>query len=197
MKLLEFLRDYPGIGATTIAIVSGALGWSIRNLVQFFIDKSKYNKELKTFFWKEKVNSAKKASEFYLEHMNYLNLLRHQFEIFEKGEIEHQELYDNIQKEVEFYSNKLKAFPHFEHHHINIFYDFDEKRAMEINQRTFDIQKELIDLQPKQGDNLEEINRKVIEIKKRATELKNNYEEHFKIYKKYLKEVRKDLEDYL
>lgn len=197
MNFLEFLRDYPKIGATSIAIVSGALGWSIRNLVQFFIDKSKYNKELKTFFWKEKVNSAKKASEFYLEHMNYLNLLRHQFEIFEKGEIEHQELYDNIQKEVEFYSNKLKAFPHFEHHHINIFYDFDEKRAMEINKRTFDIQRELIDLQPKQGDSLEEIDSKVIEIKKRATELKDNYEEHFKIYKKYLKEVRKDLEDYL
>ncbi|TRZ42488.1 hypothetical protein [Robertkochia solimangrovi] len=197
MNLSEFLRDYPGIGATSIAIVSGALGWSIRNLVQFFIDKSKYNKELKTFFWKEKVNSAKKASEFYLEHMNYLNLLRHQFEIFEKGEIEHQELYENIQKEVEFYSNKLKAFPHFEHHHINIFYDFDEKRAMEINKRTFDIQRELIDLQPKQGDSLEVIDSKVIEIKKRATELKDNYEEHFKIYKKYLKEVRKDLEDYL
>ena len=197
MNFLEFLKDYPGIGATSIAIVSGAVGWSIRNLVQFFIDKSKYNKELKTFFWKEKVNSAKKASEFYLEHMNYLNLLRHQFEIFEKGEIEHQELYDNIQKEVEFYSNKLKAFPHFEHHHINIFYHFDEKRAMEINKRTFDIQRELIDLQPKQGDNLEEVDRKVIEIKKRATELKNNYEEHFKIYKKYLKEVREDLEKYL
>ncbi|GGZ65582.1 hypothetical protein [Mesonia mobilis] len=197
MNLSEFLRDYPGIGATSIAIVSGALGWTIRNLVQFFIDKSKYNKELKTFFWKEKVNSAKKASEFYLEHMNYLNLLRHQFEIFEKGEIEHQELYDNIQKEVEFYSNKLKAFPHFEHHHINIFYDFDEKRAMEINKRTFDIQRELIDLQPKQGDSLEIIDSKVIEIRKRATELKDNYEEHFKIYKKYLKEVRKDLENYL
>ena len=197
MNFLEFLKDYPGIGATSIAIVSGAVGWSIRNLVQFFIDKSKYNKELKTFFWKEKVNSAKKASEFYLEHMNYLNLLRHKFEIFEKGEIEHQELYDNIQKEVEFYSNKLKAFPHFEHHHINIFYHFDEKRAMEINKRTFDIQRELIDLQPKQGDNLEEVDRKVIEIKKRATELKNNYEEHFKIYKKYLKEVREDLEKYL
>jgi DNA-binding ferritin-like protein (Dps family) len=197
MNFLDFLKDYPGIGAAGIAIVSGALGWFIRNLVQFFIDKSKYNKELKTFFWKEKVNSAKKASEFYLEHMNYLNLLRHQFEIFEKGEIEHQELYDNIQKEVEFYSNKLKAFPHFERHHINIFYDFDEERSMEINKRTFDINRELIDLQPKAGDTIEEIDRKVREIKDKASELKDNYEEHFKIYKKYLKDVREDLEDYL
>lgn len=146
MNLLDFLKDYPGIGATAIAIVFGALGWSIRNLIQFFIDNSKYNKELKTFFWKEKLNSAKKASEFYLEHMNYINLLKHQFEIFEKGEIGHQELYENIQKEIEFYSNKLKAFPHFEHHHINIFYDFDEKRSMEINKRTFDINRELIEL---------------------------------------------------
>ena len=197
MNLLDFLKDYPGIGATAIAIVSGALGWFIRNLIQFFIDNSKYNKELKTFFWKEKLNSAKKASEFYLEHMNYINLLKHQFEIFEKGEIGHQELYENIQKEIEFYSNKLKAFPHFEHHHINIFYDFDEKRSMEINKRTFDINRELIELQPKEGDTLQEIDTKIIEIKKRAAELKDNYEEHFNIYKKYLQKVRKDLKDYL
>lgn len=197
MNLLDFLKDYPGIGATAIAIVFGALGWSIRNLIQFFIDNSKYNKELKTFFWKEKLNSAKKASEFYLEHMNYINLLKHQFEIFEKGEIGHQELYENIQKEIEFYSNKLKAFPHFEHHHINIFYDFDEKRSMEINKRTFDINRELIELQPKEGDTLQEIDTKIIEIKKRAAELKDNYEEHFNIYKKYLQKIRKDLKDYL
>ena len=161
------------------------------------IDNSKYNKELKTFFWKEKLNSARKASEFYLEHMNYINLLKHQFEVFEKGEIGHQELYENIQKEIEFYSNKLKAFPHFEHHHINIFYDFDEKRSIEINKRTFDINRELIELQPKEGDTLEEIDIKIIEIKKRAAELKDNYEEHFNIYKKYLQKVRKDLKDYL
>ena len=197
MNLLDFLKDYPEIGATAIAIVSGTLGWFIRNLIQFFIDNSKYNKELKTFFWKEKLNSAKKASEFYLEHMNYINLLRHQFEIFEKGEIEHQELYENIQKEIEFYSNKLKAFPHFEHHHINIFYEFDEKRSMEINKRTFDIIREIIYLQPKEGDTLQEIETKIIEIKKRATELKDIYEEHFNIYKKYLKKVREDLRDYL
>ncbi len=197
MNLLDFLKDYPGIGATAIAIVSGALGWFIRNLIQFFIDNSKYKKELKTFFWKEKLNSAKKASEFYLEQMNYINLMKHQFEIFEKGEIGHQELYENLQKEIEFYSNKLKAFPHFEHHHINIFYDFDEKRSIEINKRTFDINRELIELQPKEEDSLEEIDIKIIEIKKRASELKDNYEEHFNIYKKYLQKIRKDLKDYL
>lgn len=197
MNLLDFLKDYPGIGATAIAIVSGALGWFIRNLIQFFIDNSKYKKELKTFFWKEKLNSAKKASEFYLEQMNYINLMKHQFEIFEKGEIGHQQLYENLQKEIEFYSNKLKAFPHFEHHHINIFYDFDEKRSIEINKRTFDINRELIELQPKEEDSLEEIDIKIIEIKKRASELKDNYEEHFNIYKKYLQKIRKDLKDYL
>lgn len=197
MNFFDFLKDYPEIGTAAIAIVSGALGWYIRNMVQFFMDKLKYNKELKTFFWKEKVNAAKKASEFYLEHMNYLNLLRHQFEIYEKGEIEHQELYENIQKEVEFYSNKLKAFPHFEHHHINIFYDFDEERSMEINKETFKITQELIDLKPTEEDSIQEIDRKVSEIKKKTTKLKENYEEHFKIYKKYLKDIRKDLEDYL
>lgn len=197
MNFFDFIKDYPEIGTTAIVIVSGALGWSLRYLVQFYIDKSKYNKELKTFFWKEKINSAKKASEFYLEHMNYINLLVHQFEMFEKGEEEHQNQYKEIQKEVEFYSNKLKSFPHFEHHHINIFYDFNDERAMEINKNTFDIIRELTVLQPKESDTLQVIDRKLSEIKQKAIQLKKNYEDHFNIYKSYLSYVRKDIENFL
>lgn len=191
MIFFDFLKDYPQIGAACIAIVSGALGWFFRNLIQFFVDKSKYNRELKTFFWKEKVNSAKKASEFYLEHMNFINLVVHKFELFEKGSIEYQELYDNIQKEVEFSSNKLKAFPHFEHHHINIFYAFDEKRSMEINKRTFDINRELVDLLSMDGDIPD------AEVKMKFSELKANYQELFSIYKAHLNTVRNDLKEYL
>jgi lipid-A-disaccharide synthase-like uncharacterized protein len=197
MSFFDFLKDYPEIGTTAIVIVSGALGWSLRYVVQFYIDKSNYNKELKTFFWKEKINSAKKASEFYLEHMNYINLLVHQFEMFEKGEEEYQNQYKEIQKEVEYYSNKLKSFPHFEHHHINIFYDFNEDRAIEINKNTFEIIRELTVLQPKENDTLQEIDRKVSEIKQKAIQLKTNYEDHFNIYKSYLSYVRKDIKNFL
>lgn len=197
MNFFEFLKDYPEIGGGAIAIVFGALGYIIRNIIQFYIDKSKYNKELKTYFWREKVNAAKKASEFYLEHMNFLNLLRHQFEIFENGDIQHQELFENIEKEVGFYSKKLKGFPHFEHHHINIFYEFDEERSSEINQNSIDINKEILELTPKEGDSQDEIDRKIKEIKFRASKLKDNYAEHFSIYKNHLRYVRKDLENYL
>jgi hypothetical protein len=37
MNFFDFLKDYPEIGAASIAIVFGALGWLIRNIVQFFI----------------------------------------------------------------------------------------------------------------------------------------------------------------
>ncbi|MCW4470495.1 hypothetical protein OGH69_16100 [Flavobacterium sp. MFBS3-15] len=197
MLFFEFLKEYPEIGTASIAIVSGSLGWFINNLFQFFVEKSKYNKELKTFFWKEKLAAAKKASEFYLETINYFNLLKHQFEMYEKGELKHEELNINLQKEIDFYSNKLKTFPHFEHHHINIFYDFDEQRSMEINERTSDINRELIDLMPNIIDTQEEVDRKIRQIKDRTRQLQSNYDELVKIYKKHLKNVRKDIEDYL
>ncbi len=197
MEIIELLKEYPKIGGTFIAIVSASLGWVFRNIFQLIIESRKYKREIKTFFWKEKINASKKASEFYLEQLNFLNLLKHQFEIYELGKIEHQEMFENIQKEVSFYSNKLKAFPHFEHHHINVFYDFNEQRSMEINKNTFEITQEIIDLRTTETDSAEEIDRKIREIKSRAKKLKENYSELFDIYKSYLNTVRTDIKEYV
>lgn len=197
MEIFELLKDHPKTGGTIIAIVSASLGWVIRNIFQLITENFKYKRDIKTFFWKEKINASKKASEFYLEQLNFLNLVRHQFEIFELGKIEHQELFENIQKEVSFYSNKLKEFPHFEHHHINVFYDFKEQRSMEINKNTFKITQEIIDLRITETDTKEVIDNKVFEIKKRAKKLKENYSELFDIYKEYLRTVRADIKNYL
>ena len=92
-------------------------------------------------------------------------MVRQQFEIYESGKTEHTELFENIEKEVKFYSEKLKAFPHFEHHHINIFYEFDENRAMEINKNTFEIHQRIYDLIPLESDSLEQIDAKINKIK--------------------------------
>lgn len=197
MEIAQLFKDYPKESAAAIATIFGLLGWIGRNVFQIIIENKKYNKELKTFFWKEKLNAAKKASEYYLEHLNFLNLVRHQFEIYESGKIEHTELFENIEKEVKFYSEKLKAFPHFEHHHINIFYDFDDSRAMQINKNSFEIQQKILDLRPLESDTKEEINDKINEIKNCSKDLKDNYLELFNIQKKYLNKVRSDINDYI
>ncbi|RKS94081.1 hypothetical protein BC952_1949 [Flavobacterium limicola] len=152
MDITRLLKDYPTESATAIATVFALLGWVGRNIFQIFIENRRYSKELKTFFWKEKLNAAKKASEFYLENLNFLNLVRHQFEMYELGKANQNEFFENIEKEVKFYSEKLKAFPHFEHHHINIFYDFNENRAMEINKNTFEINQKIFELIPQELD---------------------------------------------
>jgi hypothetical protein len=197
MDILKLLKDYPAESATGIATIFALLGWIGRNVFQLIIDHKKYNKELKTFFWKEKINAAKKASEFYLENLNFLNLIRQQFEIYESGKTEQKELFENIEKEVRFYSEKLKAFPHFEHHHINIFYEFDENRAMEINKNTFEIHQKIYDLIPVESDSLEQIDFKINKIKECSKMLKDNYSELFEIQKKYLNKVREDIGAYL
>lgn len=196
-EIFNLLKEYPKAGATGIAIVSGSLGWLFNNLFQIYLEKIRYRKEIRTYFWKEKLNSAKKASEFYLEYLNFLNLLRHQFETYETGKIEHQELFDNIQSEVNFYSQKLKSFPHFEHHHINLFFDFSDKRSMEINSETTTINQQILDLRINENDDIEMIDNKVVEIKKLAEKLKNNYTELFDINKNYLDLVRKDLKEFI
>lgn len=196
-EIFNILKEYPKAGATGIAIVSGSLGWLVNNLFQIYLEKVRYEKEIRTYFWKEKLNSAKKASEFYLEYLNFLNLLRHQFEIYETGKIEHQELFENIQNEVHFYSEKLKSFPHFEHHHINLFFDFSDKRAMEINSETTKINQQILDLKITESDTIDVIDEKVAKIKGLSEKLKNNYAELYEINKKYLDLVRKDIKDFL
>jgi hypothetical protein len=197
MEFFDFLKSYPEIGAISIAIVSGSLGWILRNVAQFIMDRLKHRRELETFFWKEKLDAAKKASEYYLEHMNYLNLLINQFENFEKGDIEHQEFHTQIVKEVEYYSEKLKSFPHFKHHHINIFYEFDEERSMELNSDSLKINRESINLIPKPDDSLEVIELKKNKIKNRSAKLRENYQEHINIYKAHLKNVREDIKKHI
>ncbi len=197
MDITRLLKDYPTESATAIATVFALLGWVGRNIFQIFIENRRYSKELKTFFWKEKLNAAKKASEFYLENLNFLNLVRHQFEMYELGKANQNEFFENIEKEVKFYSEKLKAFPHFEHHHINIFYDFNENRAMEINKNTFEINQKIFELIPQELDSTEQIDIKMNKIKEFSKILKDNYSELFNIQKTYLSQVRSDINNYL
>jgi len=189
MDILCFLRDYPGPGGLAIGAVFGAIGWIGKSIFDVVLEKNRYNRELKTFLWKEKINASKKASEFYLEYANFLNLARIQFESFRLGKIEHEALIENFQKEVAFYANKLKSFPHFEHHHINIFYEFDENKAMEINNRINATNRDILELNT-ESDNTE----KASELFKI---LEDSYTELFDLQKGHTKRIREDLKNYI
>lgn len=185
MDFFCFLKDYPGPGALAIGAIFGTIGWIGRSIFDVIIEKKRYNRELKTYLWKEKIDASKKASEFYFEYSNFLNLARIQFENFRLQEIGHGTLIENFQKEVQFYADKLKSFPHFEHHHINIFFEFDEKKSMEITNRINATNRQIMELNP-EIDETEKAKAlfKIIE---------DCYSELFKLQKGYTKKVRDDI----
>lgn len=194
-ELTNLIQTFPKIGGTAIAILSGTIGWFLRNLFQIIIDQYRYNKELKTFFWKEKINASKKAAEFYFEFLNLINLIIIQFELYESEKIEHQILIENIQNQVAFYQEKMKFFPHFEHHHINMFYDFDANRTIEITNKIFKINQQIAET--RFDDANQNIDIEIEKIKRCFGEIKENYIELYEIYQKHVKDVRSDLKKYL
>jgi len=187
--ILQFIKDYSLISGA-IATTSASIGWVFRNLFEIFIENKKYNRELKTYFWKEKINASKKASEFYLEYQNLLYLLQLQIENLKSNKIEHQEFVKNIQKEVEFYTNKLKGFPHFEHHHINIFYEFDEQKSMELTNENYKLIRDISEINPSDNNSVQ-ITQETL------NKLKKNYLKLFEIQKKYVKNVRNDISKFI
>lgn len=188
-KIAEIFGKHPTFVGTLIASMFTLTGWVLRNLFEIIVEKGKYKRELKTYFWKEKINASKKATEFYMEYANLLNLIRIQFENHKLNNIEHKELIDNFQKEVVFYQNKLKSFPHFEHHHINLFFDFEDDKTMKIGNNIISINRQVLELEKSESN---------IELAKELFgELESNYLKLLEIQKSRTKKVRKELKEYL
>lgn len=168
-----------------IPIFCGVIGW-IANVIW---EKSKYKREQKTYYWKEKINAGKKATEFYLEYLNLLNLFRLQFKLYKDNIIEGESLLVFIQqKKIDFYSHKLEQFPHYEHHHINLFYDL-------IEDNNFKIVNDNIEILGK----IEKINQsktiKDNEISELFGKMGDNYEKLYNVVLLQLKKIQKDLEN--
>ncbi|WP_028888575.1 hypothetical protein [Tenacibaculum ovolyticum] len=123
MVLLTMFQESQSNTNLWTSIFGGAIGAGIISLIAIvlnrYYDKIKYNKEVKTFLWKEKIEAAKKASEFYLEFLNYINLLITHFELLSDDEIGSSELANRIS----LYENKFIINTNYAHHHINIFED--------------------------------------------------------------------------
>lgn len=187
------IKDYPTESIAVIAAFFSMIGWLGSNIFQLIVDRNNQKKELKTFLWKEKINAAKKASEFYLEYLGFINLLRNQFDALESGKEENNKVAKDLDAEIQLLSTKLKAFPHFEHHHINIFYNFDENRAFQINKDNVEILARIHGLGSLDISS-EEFNR---QLKDCALKFKENYAELAQIYGGFIVQVRNDITSYL
>ena len=76
-----------------LSVICGAVGW-FANVIW---ENSKYKREQKTYYWKEKITAGKKATEFYVEFLNLLNLYRIQFKLYKDSVIDGESLLVNIQ----------------------------------------------------------------------------------------------------
>jgi len=185
MCTTELIKCFQVEFSLLLPILCGIVGW-FANVIW---ERSKYKREQKTYYWKEKINAGKKATEFYLEYLNLLNLFRVQFKLYKESIIDGESLLVLIQqKEIEFYSQKLKQFPHYEYHHINLFYELiEDKNYLIVNENTETLQKinrinqsedvkdnEISELFGKIGDNYEKLyNNVLLQLKKIQKDLEN------------------------
>lgn len=176
MEFLKFIKDYPSISALGISLISGGFGF----IFKYFIDNRNFKKELKAFLWKEKINSAKKASEFYIQEISNIVLMIEMLRLIENNGYLTDETRENYKKAHE----RLVNFPHFEHHHINVFYNFGEFNDSEILKRTLyligEIDRCII------GNNNEDIVPKI-------RELRLNYENLINILNSRISVIRNDI----
>jgi hypothetical protein len=163
-------------------ILCGAVGW-FANVIW---ENSKYKREQKTYYWKEKIDAGKKATEFYLEFLNLLNVYRLQFKLYQDSIIDGESLLVNIQqKESEFLEQKLKQFPHFEYHHINLFYDLIDDENYQIVYENIEILQEINRIN--QSENINEIS-------ELFCKMGHNYEKLYNNVLLLIRKVRKDLQ---
>ena len=192
-EISKLINEYPTISLAIIAAIFSSIGWGCNSFYQIIVDNYKQKRELKIFLWKEKINAAKKASEFYLEYLNFINLLRNQLDMLATGKAEYEQINININAEIQELSNKLKTFPHFEHHHINIFYKLIDNRTLKINQENFEILGKINGLGTL-GLSYEEFD---AQLKDYVIKFKNNYTELAEIYEDLIEKIRTDINSYL
>jgi hypothetical protein len=195
--LWKLLAESPKMGALLIATISSVLGYSLKTLIEYFLSLRKKKAELRELFWKEKIQSAKKASEFYYEHLSFLNLLSQNIDN-EINEKEYSEaLAISFQNQISELSKKTTNPSNYEHHHVNIFYDFDETELNQLNKESFEIIQDLETTKILETDSSEQIGKKWNDSKEYRKKLKSNHEKAMKIYRRYLKHIREDIRKFV
>ncbi|GAB5566064.1 MAG: hypothetical protein Wins2KO_31270 [Winogradskyella sp.] len=194
--IFKILRENPEIGTLFIATTFTAIGFIFKTLIDTFLESRKYKKELKKIYWTERINAAKKASEYYYDHQELLGLMIHKIDIVLRQDGPGT-LPETIQNTIEIISQRTVNPNSFEHHHIHMFYDFDTEELDELNTKSFNIIQELQKIEILESDTTESINIKLNEGRNLLTNLKSNHQEQKKIYKSYLSMINEDLAEFI
>ena len=194
--IFKILRENPEIGTLFIATIFTAIGFIFKKLIDAFLEGKRYKKEIKKIYWTERINAAKKASEYYYDHQELLGLMIHKIDIVLRQDGPGT-LPETIQKTIEVISQRTVNPISFEHHHIHMFYDFDTEELDGLNTESFSIIQELEKIEILESDSTESINDKLNDGRNLLTDLKSNHQKQKKIYKSYLKRINEDLAEFI
>ena len=182
----EFIQNNPKIGSLSLASIFTTIGFFGKTLIDFYIEGIKLKEERKSVFWKEKINASKKASEFYYEQINLFELMILNMKTQSENNKAHFYLKDSMNKLNEKHSNP----DNFEHHHVNIFYNFNYKELINKGKKlTFEIGDVYIQMKLNEKNNGKN-NTVVYESYKKVIE---TAEEINMIYRANLEIIRQDI----
>ena len=194
--IFKILRENPEIGTLFIATTFTAIGFIFKTLIDAFLEGKRYKKEIKKIYWTERINAAKKASEYYYDHQELISLMIHKIDIVLRQDGPGT-LPETIQKTIEVISQRTVNPISFEHHHIHMFYDFDTEELDGLNTESFSIIQELEKIEILKSDSSQSINDKLNDGRNLLTDLKSNHQKQKKIYKSYLKRINEDLAEFI
>ena len=194
--IYRILREYPEIGTLFIASTFGALGFIFKTLIDAFLENKRHKNDIKKVYWTERINAAKKAAEYYYDHLELIGLMIHKIDVVLNHE-KPSSLEEIMQNTIEKLSQRLINPTSFEHHHIHMFYNLDFEIFDKLNTESFNLIKNLEEFEFLESDPPESINKKLNEMKSILLDLKNNHKTKRNLYKKYLTKINSDLADFV
>lgn len=186
----EFIENYPKIGSTSLASIFTMIGYFSKTLIDLFIEKRKRKHAYKSEFWKEKLNASKKASEFYFEQLNLFELICQNIDLQLSGKSINPDLLLGIQNSINRVNERVSNPKNFEHHHINIFYDFDHD---ELREKSKELINQIQDVYFLMKENSESYGKKNDEVINSYSKVKNTIISIDSKYRSYLATIRDDL----
>lgn len=176
-----------------VVLISGAIGYSVKFVIDFFSEKSKKRVELQELYWKEKIEAAKKASEYYLFQVGFFSLTSDKYEMAEESRAGAEQLIESTQELVDSFQKRLLDFPHYEHYHINLFYEFNDEEAARVMKESYECMQNIYAIDFQSSDSLEVFDEKFASYKSNFRQLKINNRKMIDVYQGYLKIIREDI----
>ena len=194
-NIYETLKENPELVTFFLATSFTAIGFIAKTFIDTFLENKRYRKEIKKTYWAEKLDAAKKTSEFYYEQLELLGLMIHQIDIqIEQGFF--GPLAESTQSTIEKIAERTLNPNSLEHHHIHMFYDIDTSYFDKLNTETYKIFQEMERLDFKESDSDDDFSKKIAKYKEYLLQMKQKHEEKKIKYKEHLREIRNDLNEF-